>query len=447
MKKSIVLLTLVCGSMSAFAQKSKVRDARDYLSDNNYKKAIPVINEAVANEETKNNADAWFLRGMAYLQKALDTTAKDPQAADESYSSLMKALSIKPDYGAEINNALYSNALITFNEGVAGYGRKDYSSAYDHFVKVATIYNAAGRRFAGDRGFTDLVASAKTNAAYSALNAKRDADALTLFNDLKNTSAAGDSNIHQAIIEINQRLNNDAGTLTAINDARAKFPNNQTFRNLELNYYIKAGKQDVLLAKLEDAAKADPNNAEILFNLGNAYQRAAFPQDAAGKDMAKPANYNELFGKAEDYYKRAAAANPANPDYNYNLGVLYYGVAAAINKSMNDIKGMSPAEQKQYDALLKERNDWFDKALIPFEAAYANLDARSGSLSHDEKLTYQKTMIGLREIYSRKNDKAKTDELKKKLDALKLAHSCEIDSYVHPAGSEPFLRDDVFFRR
>lgn len=419
MKKSIVLLTLFCGSMSAFAQKSKVRDGRDYLSDNNYKKAIPVINEAVANEDTKSNADAWYLRGVAYLQKALDTTANDPQAATESYTSLMKALSLKPDYGPEINNALYSNALITFNAGVASYSKKDYNAAYDQFIKVPAIYNAGGRRFTQDKSFSDLVASAKTNAAYSALNAKRDADALTLFNELKSTSAAGDSNVYQAVIEINQRLNNDAAVLTAINDARTRFPNNQTFRNLELNYYIKAGKQDELLGKLEEAAKADPNNAEILFNLGNAYQRAAFPQDASGKDMPKPANYNELFGKAEDYYKRAAAANPANADYNYNLGVLYYGVAAAINKAMNDIKGMSAAEQKQYDALLKERNDWFDKALIPFEAAYSSLDARAGSLSHDEKLTYQKTMIGLREIYSRKNNKAKTDELKKKLDALK----------------------------
>src|ERR1051325_788441 len=121
MKKSVVLLGVLCCSMSAFAQKAKIRDARDYLSDNNYKKAIPVLNEAVANEDTKNNADAWFLRGMAYLQKALDTTAHDPSAAGESYTSLMKALSIKPDYGSEINNALYSNALITFNEGVASY--------------------------------------------------------------------------------------------------------------------------------------------------------------------------------------------------------------------------------------------------------------------------------------------------------------------------------------
>jgi hypothetical protein len=419
MKKSILLMTLLTGSVAAFAQKSKIRDAQDYLSDNNYKKAIPAINEAVASEDTKNNPDAWFYRGVAYLQKALDTAAHAPEAATESYTSLMKALALKPDYDKRINNALYSNALLTFNEGVASYGKKDYAASYEQFMKVAAIYNAGGKtRFADDKGFTELVGSAKSNAAYSALNAKRDNDALALFNDLKNSSVK-DSNVYQAIIEINQRQNNDAATLAAINDARAQFPNSQVFRNHELNYYIRSGKQDVLLAKLEDAVKVDANNPELWFNLANGYQNAAFPKDGSGKELARPANFTDLFAKAENGYKKAVAANPANADYNYNLGVLYYGEAAAMNKKMSEIKGMSAAEQKTYDNYLKERDTWFDRALVPFEAAYATLDARAGSLSMEEKLTYQKTMIGLREIYSRRNNKAKSDELKKKLEVLK----------------------------
>jgi hypothetical protein len=420
MKKSILVLTLLSGSFSGFAQKSKIRDAQDYLSDNNYKKAIPVINEATTSEDTKNNPDAWFYRGIAYLQKALDTSAHAPEAATESYNSLMKALTLKPDYDNRINNGLYSNALLTFNEGVASYGKKEYAAAYEQFMKVSAIYNAGkAGRFAADKNFTDLVASAKSNAAYSALNAKRDNDALALFNDLKNTSAQKDSNVYQAIIEINQRQNNDAATLAAINDARTQFPGSQLFRNLELNYYIKSGKQDVLLGKLEDAVKADATNAELWFNLANAYQSAAVPKDAAGKELPRPSNYNEIYNKAEDAYKKAIAINPTNPDYNYNLGVLYYGQAADLNKKMNDIKGMSAAEQKQYDIYMKERDTWFDRALVPFEAAYSNLNGRSGSLTMDEKLTYQKTMIGLREIYSRKNNTAKTAELKAKLDALR----------------------------
>lgn len=414
------MLALACLSLSAFGQKSKIRDARSYLSDNDYKKAITAINEAVANESTKDNADAWFLRGVAYLQKALDSTANDPQASVESYESLKKALKLKPDYGPEINNAIYSNALIVFNKGVSAYGKKDFANAYTEFMKVPEIFDAGGNRFAQDKGFQDLSNSAKSNAAYSALNAKQDADALKIFDELTQGPSKNDSNMYQAIIELNQRMNNDAGTLAAINKARAQFPSNPVFRNLELNYYIKAGKQDVLIGKLEDAIKADPNNDEILFNLANAYQNMAFPKDASGKDLDKPKDYDALFAKAEDYYKRAVAAKPNNADYRYNLGVLYYSVAADINKKMNALS-MSAADQAKYDAMLKDRDSWFEKARKPFDEAYSMLDAKSQSGQHmstDEKITYQKTMIGLREIYSRRNDKAKTDELGKKLNAL-----------------------------
>lgn len=420
MKKSIIALTLLCGNFSAFAQKSKMRDAQDLLHDQNYKKAIPVINEAVAHSETKADPEAWFLRGMAYLQKAVDTTTHSPEAVDESYTSFAKVISLKPDYDPKINSALYSNAVLMFNEGVGDFSRKDYATAYDHFMKVATIYNVGGgKRFTGDKTFSDLVASARSNAAYSAYYAKRDAEALTLFNDLSKTSGKTDSNIYQALIDINQRQDNDAAMLAALNQARQQFPNSQTFRNLELNYYLKSGKQDALLGKLEEASKADPSNAELLFNLGNAYQSAAFPKDASGRDQARPSNYTELFTKAESAYKRAVELNTTNPDFNYNLGVLYYGAAAEVNRKMNEIKGTSPAEQKQYDGLLAERNSWFDKALAPFEAAYSALDARAGSLKSEEKATYQRTMIGLQEIYSRRNNKAKTDELKRKLDTLR----------------------------
>lgn len=416
MRKTILVATLMLSASAIWAQKSKIRDARDYLSDQNYKKALPVINEAVNSEETKNNADAWYLRGMAYLQQALDTAAHATSAAGESYTSLMKALSLKPDYGPEINNALYSNALLSFNEGVANY-RNNPSLAYDNFMKVVQIYNVGnGKRFAADKGFTDLIVSAKSNAAYSALSAKRDDEALALLRDLKSTK---DSNVYQSLADIYQRQKNDPDLLTTITEARGLFPQSQLFRNLELNYYIQKGQSDVLGAKLEEALRSDPNSPELLFNLANLYERSAFPKDPSGAQMAKPANFADMFAKAETTYQNAVNASPNNPDFNYNFGVLYYESATEITKQMNNIKGMSPAEQKQYDALLAQRNALFDKALPYFEKAFSLLDPRAGSLNNSEKITYQNAMIGLREIYSRKNNKAKTDELKAKLDALK----------------------------
>ena len=418
MKKTIVLGAMLLASYGAWAQKSKIRDTRDYLSDQNYRKAMVTINEAVNNEDTKTNPEAWYLRGMVYLQQALDSTAKAPAATTESLSSLMKALTLKPDYGPEINNGLYSNALLAFNEGVAAYDPNP-GEAYEKFMKVVQIYNVnGGKRFASDKSFTELVVSAKSNAAYSALKAKRDDDALSLLNDLKKTTAK-DSNIYQSLIDIYQRQNNDVQLLAVIGEARTQFPNSQLFRNHELNYYIRKGQSDVLAGKLEEAVKSDPNNPELLFNLANVYERAAFPKDDKGVSQAKPANFTDMFSKAETTYQRAVTNNPDNADYNYNFGVLYYESATDLTKQMNAIKGMTPAEQKQYDALLAQRDALFNKALPYFEKSYSLLDAKAARLDNSEKVTYQNTMIGLREIYSRRNNKPKTDELKAKLDALR----------------------------
>ncbi len=410
---------MLLAATGAWAQKSRMRDARDYLRYQEYKKAIPAINEAVAHEDTKNNPEAWYLRGMAYLQQALDSTANAPNAASESYSSLMKALTLKPDYDPEINNGLYSNAMLAFNEGVAAY-QADPGVAYEKFMRVADIYKAGnGQRFVRDKNFTDLVLSAKSNAAYSALNAKKDTEALALLNEIRTTAPVKDSNVYQSLIEIYQRQGKDAQVLPIITEARTHFPNSQLFRNIELNHYIKSGQSDVLLGKLEDAVKAEPGNSELLFNLANVYERSAFPKNDSNRPMPKPANYTEMFSKAEAAYDGAVKAAPNNPDYNYNFGVLYYEAAAELSRQMGEIKGMTPDDQKKYDGLLAQRDAQFTKALPYFEKAYALLDAKAGSLDNSEKVTYQNTMIGLREIYSRRNNAAKTAELKTKLDGMK----------------------------
>jgi len=59
------------------------------------------------------------------------------------------------------------------------------------------------------------------------------------------------------------------------------------------------------------------------------------------------------------------------------------------------------------------------KALPFFEKAYALLDPRAASLDINEKTTYRDVMTGMREIYSRQNQRSKVDELKVKLDALR----------------------------
>ena len=424
MKKTLLIGLTLLLTGSTWAQKSKIIDARDYLADKNYKKALVVINEAVNSDETKNNPEAWYLRGMAYLQQSLDSTARTPESSTESYKSLMKALAIKPDYKPEINNGLTANALIAFNEGVAAY-KSNPSLAYEKFMTVVDIAKIGnGTRFANDKEFLKTANTAKQYAAYSAINAKRDDDALILLNELKN-SPVKDSDVYTSLVEIYVRKNDTQNLLPLLSEARGLFPKSQYFRNQELNYYIKQGKTDVLAGKLEEAVKADPNNGELWFNLANVYEGAAFPKvndDAkpgSTKPGPKPANYDDLFAKAENAYTNAIKANPDAADFDYNFGVLYYETATAITQQMNAIKGMTAAEQKQYDALQAQRDAQFNKAMPYFEKAYAILDPKASNLNASDKVTYINTMIGMREISSRRKNDARAAELTGKINAYK----------------------------
>ena len=421
MKKSVLTLAMISIVTSgAWAQKSNIRDARAYLRDNNYKKAMASIDAAVTNEDTKNNADAWVVRGLTYLQQAQDTVAKVPTAADEAQRSFMKALEIKPDYpGEDINTPMYLLAYLNFQQAAAAYSANLFGTAYEKFMNVVNIYNVnGGKRFVTNAGFTELANSAKSNAAIAAMNDKRDNEALALFRELKASQTKPEVNTYLFPIEILGRQQKYDEMLQAITEAQKVFPDNKDFRNMELNYYISTGKADQLLPKLEAAVAADPSNAELLFNLGNSYEKVSFPKDPTGKTLVRPANAAEAFTKAEDAYRRALVISPDNPDYNYNFGVLYYDVAVDLNLQMNAIKGMSTAETKRYNELLAKRNEAFGKALPYFEKTYNILDAKAASLTPDEKATYRNSVVGLMEIYSRQDNKVKTEEMRKKKAAL-----------------------------
>ena len=418
MKKTFLALGLLCMAVAAFAQKSKIRTAHEYLDDKNYKKAIPVIDEAVASDETKTNPDAWYYRGLAYLYKAFDTTNTQEPSLTEASNSFEKVLTLKPDYSENINNLLFTVAQLYFNEAVADDRKKDYGVAYTHFMKTYEIYKIQnGSRYNKDTGFKKIAISARTNAAYMAFNDKKYDQTAGIFEDLKNDPSTRDTNTYIMLLDVYQQQSNPDKMLSTIEEARRYYPNNHEFRIRELNYYINSGKMDLLLPKLEEAVKADPNNDELLFNLANAYEKLAFPKDANGKDLPRPANYNDYFSKAENTYASTVKLKPNNPDYNYNFGVIYYNSAAAYNKQLQSITGMSAADQKKYNGIKAQMDAEFDKAFPYLDKAYTLLDTKS-NMTMDDKNTYLNTMQALREIYSRRNNKAKVDELKKKIDSV-----------------------------
>lgn len=427
MKKAILITAGVALSSLSWAQKQNIQTASDYLRDKDYDKAVEYINMAVNNPDTKDNAKAWFTRGNIFMSMQNEPARNATSPYREAAKSFQKAAQLDAKYEKDaVTQALIVAAYNFYNDAVGAYNKKDYEQSMQLAKNTVDIHDMEGGKRFANKNFDTVSASALMIESYSAMYAKKYDEALVLLHALKANPIEKNANVYLALVDVYKGLNKDAEMIAVIEEGKLQYPDNVNLRNEELNYYIKTGKSDILMKKLEDAVAKEPGNAELQFNLANGYNNLAFPKDATGKELPKPANFEELFSKAEGTYQKALAIDGANGGYNYNMGVLYYNLATDNNKRMNELadvinKSKVPAEKKkQEDAYAKlnvTRDANFEKAIPYLVKTVAAYEPNAKSLGSDDKFSYQSALVALKEIYARKNDMTKSAEYKAKLDA------------------------------
>lgn len=421
MKKFLLLAILAAHGVNGWSQKQNITNAGISLRDKDYKQALKEINEAVSNPETKDEPKAWYVRGNVYMEMQNLEAFKAENPYRDAATSYMTAAKLKPGYEKEnINRALIYAAQVYYNDAVGAYNNKSYDEAMALSKKVLEIKELEeGKRFSGNKGMDTMSARALTIAAYSAYYGNKYEEAIPLLTKLKTNPIEKGPDSYMLLSDIYSKQNKTKEQLAIVEEGRKMYPENPNIRNEELNYYIKTGQTDVLMKKLEAAVAADPKNPVLLFNLANGYMNAAFPKDASGKELPKPANYSELIGKAETAYLSTISIDAKNAEYNYNTGVLYYNQATEYNKQMNDITGNTAEDNKKYDQLKKMRDDMFGRAIPYFDIVVNQLEPKVDDLSPDDRFTYQSALVALKEIYAKQDKLDKSAEMKRKLEATK----------------------------
>jgi len=420
--KKIVLLALSCSLAGvAIAQKSQVKAAEKFLGDKNYESARTAIESAVNDETTKNLARTWYIRSTVYLAIQQEPANEGKDFYKEAGKSLKKLISIQSDYEKEdINNKLFAVAIYNFNDGLAAFQSSKYDISYLNFGEVVDIFNLEnGKRFGTMKGFDTMARQSALYQGYSAYYSKNYDAAIPVLEKAKKDPVVVNHNIYLMLAEMYGLKKDATNQQQTLAEGRKAYPTEKSLMNAELNFYIQSGKFSDLVTKLEDAIKLDPQNAELYFIMGTAYDQMANPKDK-DNDLPKPANFNELFAKSETAYKGAIGVDANHADANYNLGALYFNRGVIINEQMNVLaEKSSPANDKKYEVLKKERTEWFGKALPYLEKTITIFDPKAASLTGEDKQTYSNALISAMNIYARMNNAEKNKEAKKKLEALK----------------------------
>ena len=330
---------------------------------------------------------------------AISYEFKNPTAPITAFENYSKALEMteKNSSKAKIVKELEITSRHLNDVGLYSYENKDYKSGYmlfDNLVKANELVKANGGKPLLDE--TDKVDNMTFYAALAAQYAGMNDEALVIYKKMYE-GGSKKIEVYDALFKANLEKD-EAAAIKYLEEGRAIDPENINLLFSEINYYLKKGEYETLEGKLKEAMDKEPNNASLRAVMGNVYNDFYKKE----KDATKATEY---FKKAEDYYSQALAINAESFEALYSLGELNYNRAAGMVSKYNDMP--ISASQAEVDGLKADYLAAFDKALPYFLKA----DALNGK-------DYN-TVLALKEIYAKKDDFAKSNEYKARLEAMK----------------------------
>jgi len=345
MKKITLLMVLMFSIFSiANAQNSKRNAAKNALDNGDLTKAKELIDIAVANDKTKEDAKTWLYYGMIYAQIGVSTDEAVKNLAPEALSKALDAytkassLDTKKQLYLQLSSNVMQLANTFYANGVTDFEGQKYQTAIDNFDN-AGLANAV----------IDVVDTTTIYAtALSAANGGMNEIAKEKFSELidMNYNSAG---IYSELANIYKKEESFEKAEEVLAKGRERYPNDNGILIAEINILLGQGRFDEVVAKLKHSIELEPENASLYLALGDSYKQLDDRENAI------------------KYYNEALEVNPDYFLALYNLGVMYYQEAFDLNMQANDLPF---DETEKYDKLIAESNEYFMQGLPYFEKAY-----------------------------------------------------------------------------
>lgn len=303
MKRLVVLsFALMIGAFS-FAQKKELRDAEKAINDNNFadaKSMISQVESMMSTMDDKEKAKFYFLKGKALYADGTGSDAdvsealksfqllRDTEKAsgkivytpnvDEMNTSMTnnfitKAQNALGEKNYSVSYKNFENAymsspadtLYLYNAALLATSNQSYDEAISMFSKlqdlgytgIATDYFATEIETGEEQGFpNDKLRDLSVNIAKSHNNAR----------NVKSESKVGDIAKNIALIYIEKGETDNA--LSSLEKAKASNPNDFNLIVAEANVRYKLGQMEEYKNLISKALSLEPNNIDLLFNLG-----------------------------------------------------------------------------------------------------------------------------------------------------------------------------------
>ena len=392
MKKLLLALALIaCTMQAAFAQKS----------DADMQKAVDKAVAASQDAKKATKAATWLNLGKAYLAAYTNPTSSIALGVDRATWDLMSKEKPAAEEAVTVNGSnytklTYSHVDVYFNgsgqlefavvtkpsvEGdLLGEAAKAYSKAFelgakekdvnDKLTEIVTLYNSAAYNAytLGDsalaskmfKGAADVAYTAPCtapgddsafNAALTAVSVGDYETALKYYTICLDHNYGENGDVNARLADVYGAMGNTAKQKEMLEAGFAKYPQNQAII-IGLINYAEANNEDpnYVLSLLDKAKENDPNNASIYGVEGNI--------------LSEMKRYEE----AEAAFRTSIEKDPTYHYALYAWGKMWYERAVEFQVAADELPLTAP--QREYDAIIKNRDEAVTKCIEPLEKCF-----------------------------------------------------------------------------
>lgn len=380
LNKKVVLLALLLFGMGAalFAQPSKRTTAYNYYKEKQYDKALEAINMAIEHESTKQDPKTWYFRSAILYDIALseDETVKslDSKALEHCVESVFNSIKYdsKGKFTKDVEKVLYGAASELYNQAISQYNGDDYASALNTIQLYLQVLPKMGNYA---MLFQQQLKAAGIEPNYifvyggdAAAKLEKYDIAKNYFNEAVKTKY---DKIYPYLVltDIYLEEGDTTQALEVVEKGKSNLSDDTERKNItikELLIYQSMGKLDVLTEKLENAIKADPENANLYVTLGESYYQISsyhyIQNELANNELKKGTSIEDI-----KYEYGEPSKTETVEEEGKNITRFFYG-----NKFMNFVDGKLDSwkvDTKENVDHAAKASEYMDKAIVMYKTS------------------------------------------------------------------------------
>ena len=325
MKRIIFTLLAATGLMTVSGQNlNKIKES---ITANKFSEAKTAIETFLNNPKYQKNPELYYLKGKVLSAISMNATerAAMPEARMLALDAFKKSLEIDKNQSTlylTVDNYkpvfdLYSSG---FEEGAAYYNASKFEEALGTFKNTGVIGDYI---FAQGWGLYKLDTTLTYYMGLSALNAKKEEQAISYFAKLADANVGGNSDMatpYRYLAKFYFDKKDDANMNKYIDAGLKIFPKDDYLPLLAIDNARDKNDMAFLLKKFEQLLAINPESFDLTFD----YASELFGETHVSEASKRPVDYTERCSKIEGLYNKALSLKADSYETMLSLGKHFY---------------------------------------------------------------------------------------------------------------------------